>query len=189
MEDKPIPSCNPDGTYVKGFSYSPNPSTKPTVPYLWNSLWAVLHILMSTWGYLLYAMYPLYIKNNTWFKLQCPTTTWTNLSIAASSEVTGTVTATPSTVGTSTQTAVTGAWNQKSCLNAAPINYWTMQAWTMLIGYGTLVLIWLLNTLLGNDGSVIHTIWFWTFQIAATLLAGLVATFVVLVYFSYGSAS
>jgi hypothetical protein len=69
--------CNEDGTVNEAYEYEADSADKPAVPAIWMYSWGFLHIFLSVWGYILFASYQGYIKNNSWWKLQCPGTVWT----------------------------------------------------------------------------------------------------------------
>lgn len=56
----------------------------------------------------------------------------------------------------------------------------------MMIGDGFVVFVWLLNTIIGNNGGVIHLIFFRIFQ-ASFLLALLTLVFEIMAMTSYGT--
>lgn len=56
----------------------------------------------------------------------------------------------------------------------------------MLIGDGLISLIWLLNTIIGNNGGMLRTIFWRTFQ-ASALLVLLEVVFEVMAMISYGT--
>jgi len=70
-------NCNADGTLADDYEYIPDEENRPEVPVTWYYIWGILHLFMSVWGVILYLWYPYYINNNSWFKLQCPSTKWT----------------------------------------------------------------------------------------------------------------
>jgi hypothetical protein len=51
-------------------------------------------------------------------------------------------------------------WTLSDCRKAAPVSQWSTVAYTMLIGDGLVFLVWLLNTILGNNGGLMHMIFF-----------------------------
>jgi hypothetical protein len=56
----------------------------------------------------------------------------------------------------------------------------------MIIGDGLVFFVWLLNTILGNNGGFVHMLFFRIFQ-ASALLALLTLVFEVLAITSYGT--
>ena len=56
----------------------------------------------------------------------------------------------------------------------------------MMIGDGLVFLVWLLNTILGNNGGMMHMIFFRIFQ-ASALLALLNLVFEIMAMTSYGT--
>jgi hypothetical protein len=56
----------------------------------------------------------------------------------------------------------------------------------MIIGDGLVFFVWLLNTILGNNGGLMHMIFFRLFQ-ASALLALLTLVFEILAMTSYGT--
>jgi hypothetical protein len=84
---------------------------------------------------------------------QCPQEAWTSTLITDNSSIVN-------TTGTKDLTEViVQGWTQKSCLNAAPIYYWHIEAWWMMISYSVGLIFWLLNGLFGNNGGLMHLIW------------------------------
>jgi hypothetical protein len=57
-------------------------------------------------------------------------------------------------------TAYIEGWNLSDCRKAAPVSQWNTVAYTMIIGDGLVFLVWLLNTILGNNGGLMHMIFF-----------------------------
>ena len=61
---------------------------------------------------------------------------------------------------TNNTTAYTPGWTLSACQKAAPVSQWSTVAYTMLIGDGLVFFVWLLNTILGNNGGLMHMIFF-----------------------------
>ncbi len=63
---------------------------------------------------------------------------------------------------------------------------WSTLAYTMMIGDGLISLIWILNTVIGNNGGMLHMI-FWRTAQASALLALLELVFELMAMTSYGT--
>lgn len=104
-------------------------------------------------GGLIWRWYPGYIMFDDWWMRQCPVWSWTSTLITDNSSIVA-------TTGTKTVTeVVVNGWNQQKCLNAAPIYWWSVEAWWMMISYGFGLFFWLLNGCFGNNGRLMHHIW------------------------------
>jgi len=154
----------------------------PTILYFG---WGILHIWMAVLGFMIYGYYPGMINSNTWWKNQCPTTLWTSALAPGT-------TALPQVLiggtGTAAFTVVNATWTNSTCLKAAPVSQWSTVAWTALIGNGLMSLVWILNTIIGNNGGMLHMI-FWRASQASALLALLELVFEFMAMTSYGTQS
>jgi len=151
----------------------------PTILYFG---WGILHIWMAVLGFMIYGYYPGLINSNAWWMKQCPTTLWTTTT-ATSVAATGTLT--PASAS-ATVIYVNVTWTNSTCLKAAPISQWSTVAWTALIGNGLMTLLWILNTVIGNNGGMLHMIW-WRASQASALLALLELVFEFMAITSYGT--
>ena len=135
----------------------------PTILYF---AYGIIHVWMAVLGFLIYGYYPGLMSSNTWWKVQCPSTAWTAATIttaaAASTADCSVPTATCPTIllATNNATVNTRGWTLSACQKAAPVSQWSTVAYTMLIGDGLVFFVWLLNTILGNNGGLMHMIFF-----------------------------
>jgi len=137
----------------------------PTILYF---AYGIIHVWLAVLGFLIYGYYPGLMSSNTWWKAQCPSTAWTisSLTTATSGGTAGCVStaasaACPTVVlMTNNATAYTPGWTLSACQKAAPVSQWSTVAYTMLIGDGLVFFVWLLNTILGNNGGLMHMIFF-----------------------------
>lgn len=44
-------------------------------------------------------------------------------------------------------------------MDAAPVAQWTYEAWWLMISNGVMGLLWIVNTMSGNDGNLYNMIW------------------------------
>ena len=163
-----------DDTTSSEEAAAPEEVKNPTMLYFG---WGLIHIWMTVLGFLVYTWYPKLLTSNAWWANQCPTTLWTTANITTTTSL---------TTGTATVTQVNNTWTNSTCLKAAPVSQWSTLAYTMLIGDGLVSLIWLLNTIIGNNGGMLHMI-FWRTSQASALLALLVVAFEVIAMMSYGA--
>jgi hypothetical protein len=140
----------------------------PTILYF---AYGIIHVWMAVLGFLIYGYYPGLMSSNSWWKAQCPSTAWTTVTLAASTTAgctavsgTGAASAACPTIVLYTNnaagTALVPGWTLSDCQKAAPVSQWSTVAYTMLIGDGLVFLVWLLNTILGNNGGLMHMIFF-----------------------------
>ena len=161
----------------------------PTILYFG---WGVLNIWMVVLGFLIWGYYPGLMTSSTWWKQQCPSTAWTaaaiTAAIAASTANCTTPTATCPTILLATNNAAVSiaGWTLDKCRSAAPISQWSTLAYTMMIGNGLMSLIWILNTIIGNNGGMLHMI-FWRASQASALLVLLELVFAIMAMTSYGT--
>jgi hypothetical protein len=140
----------------------------PKNPAILYFAYGVIHVWLAVLGFLIYGYYPGLLSDNSWWKIQCPSTSWNTVSVAAA-VVAGTADCTIPTAACPTiylatnnaaGTAFIEGWNLSDCRKAAPVSQWNTVAYTMLIGDGLVFLVWLLNTILGNNGGLVHMIFF-----------------------------
>jgi|DEB19_MinimDraft_2_1074335.scaffolds.fasta_scaffold14147_2 hypothetical protein len=139
--------------------------TNPTILYF---SYGLIHAWLAVLGFLIYGYYPGLMSSNSWWKVQCPSTSWTTVSVTAATAA-GTADCLVPTAACPTiylqsnnaaGTALVEGWNLSDCRKAAPVSQWDTVAYTMLIGDGLVFLVWLLNTILGNNGGLMHMIFF-----------------------------
>jgi len=136
--------------------------TNPTILYF---AYGIIHVWMAVLGFLIYGYYPGLMSSNSWWKVQCPSTAWTTVTLAASTTAGCAVptAACPAMLlytNSAAGTALVPGWTLSDCQKAAPVSQWSEVAYTMLIGDGLVFLVWLLNTILGNNGGLMHMIFF-----------------------------
>ena len=90
--------------------------------------------------------------------------------------------------GTRTKTVVNTVWNQATCLKAKPIPSWSNVSGTLIWGYLISVLFWGVNIIFGNNGGVLHMI-YWRMTQAIAILPPLILILVIIASLSYGKRS
>jgi hypothetical protein len=135
----------------------------PTILYF---AYGIIHVWMAVLGFLIYGYYPGLMSSNSWWKVQCPSTAWTTVTLNASTTAGCNTTPTAACpamllyTNSATGTALVPGWTLSDCQKAAPVSQWSNVAYTMLIGDGLVFFVWLLNTILGNNGGLMHMIFF-----------------------------
>ena len=115
--------------------------------------WGIYHTWMAIFGGLIWRWYPGYIQFDPWWMRQCPQYAWTSTLITDNDSIVN-------LNGTKVKTEViVNGWTQQRCLKAAPIFYWNIEAWWMMISYSVGLIFWFLNGLFGNNGGLMHLIW------------------------------
>lgn len=133
--------------------------------------------IVSLWsialGYQLYTYYPALMSTDTWWKLQCPEKAYDTTSAAAL--ITGNTANCPTPTATcpaivlkrSNRTGGEIGWTLADCQNAKPIGEWSIVAYTLMVVNACIALVWTANTAVGNNGNIIHAIFYRTFQLSA----------------------
>jgi hypothetical protein len=88
--------------------------------------------------------------------------------------------------GSATKIAVNQVWNKASCQSAQPIRNWTLTAWVMFGVHMFALLIFMFNSIWGNDGNQLHAFWLFIARIAIVFVL-VDLTLLLLVWFSYGT--
>ena len=140
---------------------------EPTNPTILYFAYGIIHVWLAVLGFLIYGYYPGLMSSNSWWKVQCPSSAWNVASLALATTAgtagcisTAATAACPTVVlSTNAATPIPG-WTLSDCQKAAPVSQWSNVAYTMLIGDGLVFFVWLLNTILGNNGGLMHMIFF-----------------------------
>lgn len=117
---------------------------------------------MFTLGILLQQWYPGLIKNDNWWRLQCPPVAWTfplQQQFTSVTDIIASTDYTAAAVGVSTKVAVNTTWDQEKCWAAAPVYNWTVQAWFMIFGHAFQTFWFLANAIIGGNGNRMHQFW------------------------------
>jgi hypothetical protein len=137
---------------------------EPTNPTILYFAYGIIHVWLAVLGFLIYGYYPGLMSSNSWWKVQCPSTAWTAASLALSTtagcNTTPTAACPAMLLYTNNASPNIPGWTLSDCQKAAPVSQWSTVAYTMLIGDGLVFLVWLLNTILGNNGGLMHMIFF-----------------------------
>lgn len=187
-------SADPYATENTDYSEEVAEEEDPTNPTILYYGYGLIHVWLSVLGFIIFGYYPGLMSSNSWWKVQCPETAWTTVTVAKA--ITDkTADCSPATASCPTIVLQTNAaagtsyvkgWALSDCRKAAPVSQWNTVALTLLIGDGLVSFVWLLNTILGNDGGMMHMIFFRIFQ-ASALVAILALVFEVMAITSYGT--
>ena len=164
---------------------------RPSILYFGYGL---IHVWLSVLGFIIFGYYPGLMSSNSWWKVQCPSTAWTTVTVADAVKATTADCTTPTAscptivlqTNAASGTSYIEGWTLSDCRKAAPVSQWNTVAYTLLIGDGLVFLVWLLNTILGGNGGLMHMIFFRIFQ-ASALLALLTLVFEIMAITSYGT--